>query len=204
MDQNTTTAIFNLMQNVVDKLDSLSQDLKENKNNDLNDIIIKNSDEIKIYLKKFIDNQTNLAALNLVTEGRIIESIEKNKITPSINNYTEYNLFGSKSHFKPLSLVIIAFALVAVWSSIKYLPTYFNENSTLTKEKEDYELFYNYVYLSQFKNSENITANKLLKRIQNKDTLFLKEYSILFKTYQKEMKRKQLKEELKILERNDR
>lgn len=204
MDQNTTSAIFNLMQNVVDKLDSLSQDMKNKEDSELNDIIVKNSNEIKVYLKKSIDNQANLAKQNLVVENRIIESIEKNRTTPSIKNFTEYNLFGSKSHFKPLSLVLIAFTLVLVWSSIKYLPTYFSNKSALTREKEDYELFYNYVYLNQFKSSETVTADKFLKKIQDKDTLFLKEYNTLLKTYQKEVKKQQLKEELKSLENNDR
>lgn len=204
MDQNTTNAIFNLMQNVVDKLDTISQDLKNKEDKELNDIIIRNSNEIKVYLKKTINNQVELEKQNLVTEGRIIESMEKNISTPSINNFTEYNLFGSKSHFKPLSLVIVAFALVLVWSSIKYLPTYFNNSSELTREKEDYELFYNYVFLNQFKSSETITADKYLKKIQAKDTLFLSEYNLLLETYQKEIKKQQLKEELKSLERNDR
>ena len=204
MDQNTTNAIFNLMQNVVDKLDTLSQDLKNKEDNELNDIIIKNSNELKGYLKKTINNQAELADQNLVSEGRIIESMEKKISTPSINNFTEYNLFGSKSHFKPLSLVIVAFALVLVWSSIKYLPTYFNNSSELTREKEDYEIFYNYVYLNQFKSSGTITADKYLKKIQAKDTLFQSEYNLLLETYQKEIKKQQLNQELKSLESNDR
>jgi hypothetical protein len=204
MDQNTTNAIFNLMQNVVDKLDTLSKDLKNKEDKVLNDIVIRNSNEIKVYLKKTINNQAEQEKQNLVSEGRIIEFMEKNISTPSINNFTEYNLFGSKSHFKPLSLVIIAFALVLVWSSIKYLPTYFNESSVLTKEKEDYELFYNYVYLNQFKSSGIITADKVLKKIKARDTLFLREYGSLLKTYQKGIKKQQLKEELKSLESNDR
>lgn len=204
MDQNTTKAIFNLMQNVVDKLDTLSQDLNKNKDNELNDVIIKNSNEIKVYLKKSMEDHAILSQQNQNTESRIIKSIENNKPIPSINNYTEYNLFGNKSHFKPLSLVITGFALVLVWSSIKYLPTYFNNRSALTKEKEDYELFYNYVYLNQFKSSETITVDKFLKRIQDRDKLFLKEYSSLLKTYEKEMKKQKLKEELKSLESNDR
>ena len=204
MDQNTTNAIFNLMQNVVDKLDSLSQDLKKNEDNDLNDVIVKNSNEIKVYLKKSIEEHANLSQQHQVTESRIIESIENNKPIPSVNNYTEYNLFGNKSHFKPLSLVIIAFALVLVWSSIKYLPTYFNNRSALARDKEDYKLFYNYVYLNQFKSSETLTVDKFLKKIQDKDTLFLKEYSSLLKRYQKEIKKQKLKEELKSLESSDR
>ncbi|SDF26563.1 hypothetical protein [Cellulophaga baltica] len=204
MDQNPTHVIFNLMQNVVDKLDALSQDLNNNKGNELNDVITNNSNEIKAYLKKSIDNQVSLSKQNLAIEVRINESIEKNKTIPSINNFTEYNLFGNKSHFKPFSLIIIAFALVVIWSSIKYLPTYLNESSLLSKEKEDYELFYNYVYLNQFKSSETITAAKILKKIQDKDTLFFREYRSLLKMYQKEIKKQQLKEELNILEDNDR
>lgn len=204
MDQNTTNAIFNLMQNVVDKLDTISQDLKNKDDKELNDIIIRNSNEIKVYLKKTINNQAELADQNLVSEGKIIEYMEKKISTPSIKNYTEFNLFGNKSHFKPSSLVLLAFSLVLVWSSIKYLPNYFSNNSLLTREKEDYELFYNYIYLNQFKSTEIFTADKILKRIQDKDTLFLKEYNTLLKTYQKEVKKQQLKEELKSLGNNDR
>jgi hypothetical protein len=204
MDQNTTSAIFNLMQNVVDKLDTISQDLKNKDDKELKDIFIRNSNEIKVYLKKTINNQAELANQNLVTEGKIIEYMEKKISTHSIKNYTEYNLFGNKSHFKPSSLVLLAFSLVLVWSSIKYLPTYFSNNSVLTREKEDYELFYNYIYLNKFKSTETLTADKILKRIQDKDTLFLKEYNTLLKTYQKEVKKQQLKEELKSLGNNDR
>lgn len=204
MEQNTTTAIFNLMQNVVDKLDTMSENLKGNEDNELKDMLAENSNEIKISLKKAISNQTSLAQIIQTSEGKIIESFEKNKTIPSVNNYTEYNLIGSKSHFKPLSLLLFAFALVVVWSSIKYLPSYFNESSLLSKEKENYELFYNYVYLQQFKKSEIITADVFLKKIKDKDTLFLKEYNVLLETYQKERKKQQLKDELKSLESHDR
>jgi hypothetical protein len=204
MEQNTTTAIFNLMQNVVDKLDALSENLKGKEDNDLKDMLVESSNEIKISIKKAISNQTSLAQIIQTSEGKIIELFEENKTAPSVNNYTEYNLIGSKSHFKPLSLLLVAFALVVVWSSIKYLPSYFNESSLLSKEKEDYELFYNYVYLQQFKKSEIITADVFLKRIQDKDTLFLKEYNALLETYQKERKKQQLKDELKSLESHDR
>ncbi|WP_026707439.1 hypothetical protein [Flavobacterium frigidarium] len=204
MDQNTTTAIFNLMQNVVDKLDALSENLKEKEDSELKAMLTENSNEIKISLKKAISNQTSLAQIIQTSEGKIIESFEKNKTIPSVNNYTEYNLIGSKSHFKPLSLLLFAFALVVVWSSIKYLPSYFNESSLLSKEKENYELFYNYVYLQQFKKSEIITADVFLKKIKDKDTLFLKEYNVLLETYQKERKKQQLKDELKSLESHDR
>ena len=204
MEQNTTTAIFNLMQNVVDKLDAMSEDLKGKEDNELKNMLAENSNEIKISIQQSINNQTGLAQIIQKSEGKIIESLEKNKTTPSVNNYIEYNVFGSKSHFKPLSLLFVAFALVVVWSSIKYLPSYFNESSLLSKEKEDYELFYNYVYLQQFKKSEIITADASLKRIQDKDSLFLKEYNALLETYQRERKKQQLKEELKSLESHDR
>lgn len=204
MEQNTTTAIFNLMQNVVDKLDAISQDLEGKGDNELKNILAENSNELKLRIKKVIENQSGLAQVIQSSEEKIIQSFEKNKATPSVNNYTEYNLIGSKSHFKPLSLLLAVFAVVVIWSSIKYLPSYFNESSVLSKEKEDYELFYNYVYLQQFKKSEVITADSFLKRIQDKDTLFLKEYHTLLKAYQKERKKQQLKDELKSLESHDR
>ena len=192
------------MQNVVDKLDTMSENLKGNKDNELKDMLAENSNEIKISLKKAISNQTSLAQIIQTSEGKLIELFKENKTATSVNNYTEYNLIGSKSHFKPLSLLLVAFALVVVWSSIKYLPSYFNESSLLSKEREDYELFYNYVYLQQFKKAETITADSFLKRIQDKDTLFLKEYNALLETYQKERKKQQLIDELKSLESHDR
>jgi len=113
-------------------------------------------------------------------------------------------LFGSKSHFKPWVIGVFFFGLVTVWCSIKYLPMYFTENSLLSKERAEYQIFYNYVYLKQLKKDESNIENDILKRIKQKDTLFMKEYRTLLSTYQREIRKKELKEELNSLDNNDR
>jgi hypothetical protein len=201
MDENTSNAIFNLMQNVVDKLDNIAEKVNKKGDTEISDVIIKNNNELKNLVARSLNNQNKIIQSNLEIESRIVESVEKNQTSPSVNNYAEYSVFGSKSHFKPLSLGLMLFGLILIWSSIKYLPSYINDRSFLKKEKEDYQFFYNYVYLNQFKNSRNVTADEFLKRIQEKDTLLINEYNTLLNTYKKEIKKQQLKEELKSLEK---
>lgn len=74
MEQNTTTAIFNLMQNVVDKLDAISQDLEGKGDNELKDILAENSNELKLRIKKVIENQSGLAQAIQSSEEKIIQS----------------------------------------------------------------------------------------------------------------------------------
>lgn len=197
MDENANKAIFNLMQIVVDKLEAISKDVNKNDHRKLN----KNNETHEL-ISKTISNQTQT---NLDIENRIISSIVEHKTSPSItNNYAEYSFFGSKSHFKPKTLIIILFSLVIIWSSLKYIPTYVTENSSLNKEREEYQLFYNYVYLKQFKNDKIISANEILKKVRQKDSLFMKEYNALLNNYQNEIRKEELKEELNSLDNNDR
>lgn len=204
MEENTNKAIFTLMQKVVDKLEAISKDVNNKDHVELSDIILKKDSETKELISKTINNQAILNKTNLDVENRIIDSIIKNRITPSVNNYTEYSLLGSKSHFKPKVLILILFSLVLIWSSLKYIPTYFIENGSLNNEKEEYELFYNYVYLKQFKNDEPNIAGETLKKIKQKDSLFMKEYNTLLNTYKREIRKQELKEELNSLDNNDR
>ena len=93
------------------------------------------------------------------------------------------------------------FSIVIIWSSIKYVPSYLSENSILKKEKEDYQFFYKYVFLNQFKNSKTTSVDLVLKKIQQKDTVLIKEYKLLYDTYQNEIRKIQIKKELKSLEK---
>lgn len=204
MNENTDKAIFTLMQKVVDKLEAISKDINNKDHVEISDIIIKKDDETKELISKTIKNQAILNQTSLNIENRIINAIEKNKATPSVNNYNEYSLLGSRSHFKPFTLIIMLFVLVITWSSIKYIPPYFIENSLLNKEKKEYELFYNYVYLNQFKSGKINIASEILKKVRQKDTLFMKEYYTLLSTNKREIRKQKLKEELNSLNYNDR
>ena len=67
-----------------------------------------------------------------------------------------------------------------------------------------YELFYEYVSLKQFKEGEINIADEILKKIKQKDSLFIKEYRTLSNTYKREIRKQELKEELNSLDNNDR
>ena len=203
MEENTNTAIFTLMQKVVDKLDAISKNVNKKDQNELSDVISKENKQLKELIEITISNQSVLGQKNLNTRKEIIDSIKENAVTPNVNNYTEFSLLGRKSHFKPKTLIIMLFSLLIIWSSLKYLPTYFIEKSSLSKEREEYLVLYNFVYLKQLNNDEIINANEILKKVQQKDTLFMKEYHTLLSTYQREIRKQELKEELKSLENND-
>jgi hypothetical protein len=191
------------MQKVLDKLKNISED--NTKNNE-------KSSEILARRHKNICDGFEKVAKSLIlahksiehSENKIIDTIEKNKTTPNVNNYTEYSLLGSKSQFRPLTLIIMLFSIIVIWCSAKYLPAYFTENSLLNKEKEEYELFYEYVSLKQFKEGEINIADEILKKIKQKDSLFIKEYRTLSNTYKREIRKQELKEELNSLDNNDR
>lgn len=200
MDQNTTNAIFNLMQNIVDKLDNISQNQTTNKGSELN-AMTNSCLELKDFITKsstvqhsFLENYKNL-------ENRIKELSEKSNKNVITNNYKEFSLFGKESSFKPVTMIIILFCLVITWSSIKYLPSYFNEQSVLKKEKEEYQFFYQYTYLNQFKYTDKTTANTILKKIKENDEGIIKDYHILLQTYTREQRKRELEEELQKLKK---
>lgn len=201
MDENMSNAILNLMQNIVDRLEDLGQKLNQKGNNELPDLIIKNNIELKGLVIKLQNDQSKLIKDNLDLESRIIKYFESKENPPSTSNHVEYSLFGRESYLKPKALLIVLLCFTILWSSFKYLPSYFIEKSNLKKEKEDYQFFYNYVYLNQFINSKNSMASNLLKKIKNKDSTVINDYKSLLITYEKEMKKHQLKEELKSLEK---
>ncbi|WP_299060128.1 hypothetical protein [uncultured Polaribacter sp.] len=203
MDENTSKAIFNLMQKVVDKLDAISKEVNKKEPTELENIIKKTNVAIAKLVPEIVKTQSKLLLTSSVIREEIINYIKENKITPTVNNHTEYSLLGNKSHFKPWVLGVFFFGLITFWCSIKYLPSYFIEKSLLSKEREEYQLFYNYVYLKQFKNDEPNIAGETLKKVKQKDTLFMKEYHILLNTYQREIRKQELKEELNSLDNND-
>ncbi|QNK76248.1 hypothetical protein H7F37_08785 [Winogradskyella sp. PAMC22761] len=204
MDENTNKAIFTLMQKVVDKLETISKDVSSKDQTELENIIKKTNVQITKLVPEVIKLQSKLLQNSLDTKDEIVDFIKENTDTPVINNHTEYNLIGSKSHFRSWVIGVFFLGLVTVWCSIKYLPAYFTENSLLNKEKEEYELFYEYVSLKQFKEGEINIADEILKKIKQKDSLFIKEYRTLSNTYKREIRKQELKEELNSLDNNDR
>lgn len=202
MEENSENAIYILMQNVVDKLAAIDHKVSQKKDASLEETFKNETIELKDLVEKSFKSQVLFfKQSNQETEKNILNSIENNKIIPSVNNYKEYSLFGNKSQVGANKIVLVLFCLVLLWSSLKYLPSYYLENSLLKKEKEEYQLFYQYELFKQFSDSENITAHKLLKKIKEEDTLFFTKYNYLKKTFNTEMKKRELQEQLNLLEK---
>lgn len=197
MENNTEEAIFHLMQNVIDKLDQLDLKLSGKKSLDVEKILSDKILGIEKSSKNLMTNQNKYYASNVKAFTRIIGDI--NKITPSVNNYKEYNLIGKEAMVKPRLLLISIFVFISTWAALKYLPTYFNEKSELKLKKEQYQIFYEYIYLKQFDSIKRTNVELLFKKIKNKDSIILKEYYSLSNEYQKSIKINQLKEELRRL-----
>lgn len=200
MDENKNNATLNLMQNIVDKLEDMDQKLNQNVSSDFPDFLLQNNDELKGLVIKVENLQSNLIEDNLDLESRIIKHFDSRDHPVSVNNHIEYSFFGRESYLKPKVLLVVLFCITILWSSIKYLPSYFMEKSKLKREMEDYKMFYNYVDINDFIKSKNSTASDLLKKIREKDSAVINDYTILSKIYEKEMKKQQLKEELDALE----
>ena len=204
MEENTNKAIFTLMQKVVDKLDAISKDVNKKDQTELVDIVKKTNVAITALVTDMFNSQTKLLQTSSDISDEVSSCLKENKITPTVNNYTEYSLLGSKSHFKPWVIGVFIFSLVTVWCSIKYLPSYYMEKNSISKAKEDYQIFYNLVYIKEFEKNKNTSANEVLKKIKQKDPIFMEEYKTLFSTHQREIKKQELKEALKLLDNNDR
>jgi hypothetical protein len=203
MEENTNNAIFTLMQKVVDKLDTISKDVNNIDQTELSHVFSEENEKLKNLIETTISNQ-HVLDQKILSKKEIDDSIKENAVTPNVNNYTEFSLLGSKSHFKPKTLIIMLFSLLIIWSSIKYLPSYFMEKSSISKAKEDYQIFYNYFYFKEFEKNKNAAANEILKKIIQKDPIFMEEYQTLLSTYQREIKKQELKEQLNALDNNDR
>jgi len=198
MENNNQEAIFNLMQNVVDKLDEISIDIN-NKNAEKpeSNFLI----NLPIEFNKLVSQQNTIFKQIDTSKQELINSLKSSKETNETHN-NKYIMFGKDSPLNTRFVIyMIAFVIIS-WSGIKYLPPYFLEQSELQQEKKNYELFYNYLYLKQI-DSKNNSAQKLeviLNKIKNGNDNIYKEYNSLFTKHQKELRKQELENELKQLQ----
>lgn len=200
MENLNAEAVFNLMQNIVDKLDEVSAKI-DIKNDDVekpeSDFLI----NLSIELNKILLQQNNiLKGINAYNQ-ELTNSLKLNEGTNETHNY-EYIMFGKDSPLNTKFLVyIIAFVYIS-WSGIKYLPPYFSSQSELQLEKDTYEQFYNYLYLKQVKSKNNgiQKVEVILDKIKKRDKQLLEEYNSLFERYKNQIRKQQLENELKKLQ----
>jgi len=200
MENNTTKLVINLMQNVVDKLDEVSAKIdikKENAKKPESDFLT----DLRNDFKKLLLQQNNISKRIDASNKEVNNAIVSNKNSNQTHNY-EYVLFGKDSPLNIRFLISMIAIVVISWSGIKYLPPYFSAQSQLQIERDNYQLFYNYLYLKQVESKYN-DAQKLeviLNKIKKGDDQIHEEYNSLLTRYQKQLRKQELENELKKLQ----
>tara|TARA_R110001583_G_scaffold44966_2_gene142200 strand:- start:11547 stop:12140 length:594 start_codon:yes stop_codon:yes gene_type:complete len=197
MENNTQEAIFNLMQNIVDKSDEILVKIENNKNSKPESDFLTN---LPIEFNKLLLQQNNILKQIDGSKLELTNSLKSNKGTNETRNY-EYIIFGKDSPLNTRFIIyMIAFVIIS-WAAIKYVPPFLLNLSELKQEKENYELFYNYYYLKQFEHRKEIPNNvvNLFNKIKNKEPTIMNEYKMLDDSFNKEIRKQELENELKKL-----
>jgi len=184
MDKKDIDAIYNLMQNVSDKLGGLSSKI-ESKNHE---------PEIENIIKK---QDTTIAYL-----VHLINGLEKSTKTKSenTNNYNEYVLFGKDSSMNSRILFILASLIFVAWLGFKYLAPVISKQDKLELENTNYRMMYEYLYLKDTRQEPaNYTMQQLAKHIQTRDANFLEEFNKMVSEHRLIKRRIELENELEKL-----
>lgn len=183
--------VLKLMQNVSDELEGLSAKISElDQSNEKNE--------------EFLAKQKKLLAENIyATSEAFTEVLVKNPPIVNQTHNSQYVLFGKDTPFSSkLLLFLIAFCLLSI-PVIKYIPPYLNEKSDLKEERDNYKLFYDYVFFNAFENKKT-TPNEVLQtlnEIKAGDSTYTKYVERLKNHYKIHLKKEKLKAELQKLEK---
>lgn len=190
MENETDNAIFNLMQNVIDKLDGISDKIEIDQNIKSTETTIE-IDKILLLQEKVIKEIEN-------AKTDLKNSIIQKKYSNETNNH-EYIMFGKDSPLNTKFLIIVLALICISLLGIKYLPPYFIAHSELKQEKENYELFYKYIYLKQFESHKKIPQDleNLFDKIKSQEVNLMNEYNQINEVYKKEIYKQELENELK-------
>ncbi len=199
MSDKNNDYIIKLMQNVSDRLDEISDEIGEIKLLSNEDKALSNQGE---NLEKIIQTQKIIyAKLNQSLEDIGVALDEK----PSIINQsykTEYILFGKDTPFSSkLLLSLLAVILICI-PIFKYIPTYLNEKNSITQERDNYKLFYNYAFLNAFDKRKTVPTDLIetFSLIISKDSAFINYVEQLHSKYDTHLKKENLKAELQKLQ----
>lgn len=184
MDRKDIDAIYNLMQNVSDKLSGLSNKI-DSKNHE---------PEVQNIIKK---QDTTIAYLVHLTNG--LEKSTKTK-SENTNNYNEYVLFGKDSTMNSRVLFILASLIFVAWLGFKYVAPVIVKQEKLELENTNYRMMHEYLYLKDIREEpSNYTMLQLVKNIQTRDANFLKEFNKMVSQHRLTRRRIELENELEKL-----
>ena len=192
--------VLTLMQNVSDKLDDITSNLKEIKQSDIDKIT---SDKNEVYFAAVIDELNNSQQK---TTAKIIreQKSQIENIKTTIDNTKQYILFGKDTSITSKSLLLIILLMILSLNAIKHIPNYLNKHSQIRKERNAYKQVYEFLYLYHFddKDDYSSTLSDLLKHSKNNKPVFINKLNSLRTKHEKGLKEKELKEQLKTL-KND-
>lgn len=182
--------VLKLMQNVSDELEGLSAKISE-------------LEQAKEKNEEFLDRQKKLLAENInATSEAFTAVLEKNPPIVNQTRNSKYVLFGKDTPLlSKLLLFVIAFCLICI-PIFKYVPSYLNEKSELKEERDNYKLFYDYVFFNAFENRKT-THNEILQtlnEIKAGDSTYTNYVERLKNQYKTHLKKENLKAELQKLE----
>lgn len=199
MAENNDNIILNLMQNVSDKLNEISNKIDNSNASQIDkDILLSQEDNIK----SILSNQSILKKSLSFSKEKLKEVLEEIPTVINQNQNTEYVLFGKDTPFSSKFFLSIIFLVLLSYPIFKYIPQYLNEKSVLKEERDNYQLVYEYVFFHSA-SEKNGTAQRLentLQQIRLKDTVILKKISDLRHKYETRLRRNSLEAELKKLE----
>ena len=198
MSDKNNEYILELMQNVSDKLDGISTEISEIKLQSKDQEILSSTDE---NLEKLIYTQKNNYGSLYQSIKYLDNALEKKPSIINQSHKTEYILFGNDTPFSSkLLLSIIAVILLSI-PMFKYIPTYVNEKSSITEERDNYKLFHDYIFLNAFDHNKTIPSDLIdtFNIIKAKDSAFLNYVDRLHSKYDTHLKKENLKAELQKL-----
>ena len=180
-ENNTTEATFNFMQNIIDKLDEISDNMYQN--NDIKSDSPESDfkESFKEYSTLVKQSHKNILASHKHESENLIKKLIriKNPESKVINISKNYMLIGKDSPIKLKSFLFAFSVLLITWWGIKYIPESLLKNEELMERIVNYNIYYNYQFLKNLERNDEESAQKnesIMSKIKSNDSDFFEEY----------------------------
>lgn len=199
MSDSNNDITLKLMQNVSDKLDDILTNISESKGAKIDQELLL---EQKHNFKTLIENQETINKNLCNSKNTLKEILNENPTVVNQSHKSEYMLFGKDTPFTSKLLLSLIFVALVCFPMFKYIPSYLNEKSSITEERDNYKLFYDYVFLNEFDNTKTVPTDlvETLNIIKDKDSAFINYVQRLHSKYATHLKKENLKAELQKLQ----
>lgn len=199
MSHSNNDITIKLMQNVSDKLDDILTNISESKGAKIDQELLL---EQKDNFKTLIENQETINKNLCISKNTLKEILNENPTVVNQNHKSEYMIFGRDSPFSSKLLLALIFTVIVCIPMFKYVPEYLIENSSIKEERDNYKLFYDYVFLNEFDNTKTVPTDlvETLNIIKDKDSAFINYVHRLHSKYATHLKKENLKAELQKLQ----